>query len=75
MDILSWSFLAKRIRSNPIYYDAALGLESERLSRLVDGFLVSYFEMKKATQRKVGNGTEDDVVEAIEAAEEPRQLD
>lgn len=75
MDILSWSFLAKRIRSNPIYYDAALGLESERLSRLVDGFLVSYFEMKKVTQRNIDNGRRHDVAEAIEATEEPHQLD
>jgi antiviral helicase SLH1 len=75
MDILSWSFLAKRIRSNPIYYDASLGLESERMSRLVDGFLASYFQKRKANQRQVEDGTQHDNTEAIEAADKSHERD
>ena len=36
MDILSWSYLARRMTSNPIYYNAHPGALEENLSRLVD---------------------------------------
>jgi antiviral helicase SLH1 len=66
MDILSWSFLARRIHSNPVYYGTALGLEDERLSRLVDDFLASYFEMQKVVRRQIDDGTRHEMVESVE---------
>ena len=36
VDALSYTFLARRLRSNPVYYDASTGSEAEVLSRLVD---------------------------------------
>lgn len=75
MDIVSWSFLAKRIHSNPIYYNTSLGLESGRISRLVDGFLASYFQKRKADQRQVEEETQHDMSGAIEAAGESRERD
>ena len=66
MDILSWSLLARRIHSNPVFYGTALGLENERLSRLVDDFLGSYFEMQKVVRRQVDDGTRHQVVESME---------
>ena len=36
MDILSWTYLARRAESNPMYYDAAPGDLDSSLSRLVD---------------------------------------
>lgn len=70
MDILSWSFLSRRIHSNPVYYGTALGFENERLSRLVDDFLASYFEMQKAVRHKIDDGTRHEIVESMDVAEE-----
>ncbi|TCD67667.1 hypothetical protein EIP91_012033 [Steccherinum ochraceum] len=36
VDALSYTFLARRLQSNPVYYDATSGSRSEVLSRLVD---------------------------------------
>lgn len=36
VDALSWTFLARRLASNPMYYDAVPGAPDESLSRLVD---------------------------------------
>ena len=36
VDMLSFTFLARRLESNPAYYDAAAGSKSEKLSRIVD---------------------------------------
>ena len=36
VDALSYTFLARRLRSNPIYYDATAGARGDALSRLVD---------------------------------------
>ena len=35
-DLLSFTFLARRLASNPVYYDASAGTVSEKLSRIVD---------------------------------------
>ena len=39
IDILSWTYLARRMSSNPMYYDAVPGAVDESLSRLVDRLL------------------------------------
>jgi antiviral helicase SLH1 len=36
MDMLNWTYLARRIRSNPTYYDVHKGTEADGMSRLVD---------------------------------------
>jgi len=36
IDVLSWTFLARRLNNNPSYYGAAVGGRDEILSRLVD---------------------------------------
>ncbi|KDQ64892.1 hypothetical protein JAAARDRAFT_241277 [Jaapia argillacea MUCL 33604] len=36
VDALSWTFLAKRISSNPAYYDASTNSRNEALSRIID---------------------------------------
>lgn len=36
IDVLSWTYLARRMSSNPMYYDAVPGAADESLSRLVD---------------------------------------
>ncbi|KAJ3550589.1 hypothetical protein NM688_g5040 [Phlebia brevispora] len=36
VDMLSFTFLARRVESNPIYYNMPTGSRSERLSRIVD---------------------------------------
>jgi len=36
MDMIGWTYLARRIKSNPTYYDMHRGTEGEELSRLVD---------------------------------------
>lgn len=40
IDILSWTYLAKRVSSNPMYYDMVPGAVDEGLSRLVDRLLL-----------------------------------
>lgn len=40
MDLLSWTYLALRVRSNPTYYNLYPGHEEEGVSRLVDEFYV-----------------------------------
>jgi hypothetical protein len=40
MDLLSWSYLALRVKSNPTYYDIYPGHEEEGVSRLVDEWYV-----------------------------------
>lgn len=38
VDVLSFTFLARRLESNPVYYDTEPGMSTdERLSRIVDG--------------------------------------
>ena len=66
MDILSWSFLARRIHSNPVFYGTALGLENDRLSRLVDEFLASYFETQKVVRRQIDDGTRHVIEDSVE---------
>lgn len=39
MDLLSWSYLVRRIKSNPTFYDVREGEEREVVSRWVDAFL------------------------------------
>ncbi|KAJ9107447.1 hypothetical protein QFC21_000900 [Naganishia friedmannii] len=74
LDILSWSFLWKRISANPTFYGAALGLENERLSRLVDEYLESYFEAKRRV--KLDHPVAQyETAEETEATEAMRQLD
>ena len=36
MDVLSWTYLARRMDANPMYYDAAPGALDQSLSRLAD---------------------------------------
>lgn len=36
MDLLRWTYFAKRLKSNPTYYDIHRGQEGENVSRLVD---------------------------------------
>lgn len=74
LDILGWSFLWKRISANPTFYGAALGLENERLSRLVDEYLESYFEAKRRVKHDHAV-TEHDTVDQAEATEAMRHLD
>lgn len=40
MDLLSWSYLALRVKSNPTYYDIHPGHDEEGVSRLVDEWYV-----------------------------------
>lgn len=40
MDMLSWSLLALRVKSNPTYYNVQIGQEEEGISRLVDEWFV-----------------------------------
>jgi antiviral helicase SLH1 len=40
MDLLSWTYLALRVRSNPTYYDIYPGHEEEGVSRLIDEWYV-----------------------------------
>jgi antiviral helicase SLH1 len=40
MDLLSWSYLALRVKSNPTYYDIHPGHDEEGVSRLVDEWFV-----------------------------------
>ncbi|KAJ9110457.1 hypothetical protein QFC19_001583 [Naganishia cerealis] len=75
LDILSWSFLWKRISVNPTFYDAALGIENERLSRLVDEYLESYFEAKRRFKLESIPATQHGTGEETEAAESMPQLD
>jgi antiviral helicase SLH1 len=41
MDLIAWTYLSKRIRSNPTYYDLTQDFEEEGLSRLVDKWFVN----------------------------------
>jgi len=36
MQALDWTYMARRMSSNPLYYDAAPDALGERLSRLID---------------------------------------
>ena len=40
MDLLSWTYLALRVKSNPTYYDIYPGHEEEGVSRMVDEWYV-----------------------------------
>jgi antiviral helicase SLH1 len=40
MDLIAWTYLSRRIRSNPTYYDLTLDFE-EGLSRLLDKWFVN----------------------------------
>lgn len=38
MDIVNWSFLSVRVKSNPSYYQLVKGSEAEGISRVIDGW-------------------------------------
>ena len=40
MDMLGWSYLSLRVKSNPTYYDVAAGHEEEGVSRIIDEWFV-----------------------------------
>jgi antiviral helicase SLH1 len=40
MDLLSWTYLALRVKSNPTYYDIYPGHEEEGVSRMIDEWFV-----------------------------------
>lgn len=52
MDLLSWSYLVRRIRTNPSFYDAREGEERELVSRWIDAFFVNREERERGHAQK-----------------------
>ena len=60
MDMIGWTYLARRIKSNPTYYDMHRGKEGEELSRLVDQWfkgLPDEFGPVSVAGSKAGSGS------------------
>lgn len=56
MDMLGWTLLSRRVRSNPSFYDMMEGTQADGLSRLVDAWFQPLLQPKLESKREKGKG-------------------